>query len=423
MTPPENHAAERKARSNSLVLACLRKGRDLEKISELKKLAADDWEDIVAVAARLRVVPLIFYTISPFISELTVPGELFRKMRNIYYGSAGRNMRLHRQLLDIISRFNREGISVLTLKGAHLAEFVYDNPALRPMSDLDILARRDDLDRIDLILKDLGYSQSQPSAEIAGCVPRQHLAPYTKKNAAPIEVHFRLTCLSFSGRFDPAGFWQRAREQKNEDVKILALGPEDLLLHLCAHAGMQHVFDNGLLPYVDILRVVEHYEKELDWEALFERSREWGVERCVFLMLALTEDMLGLALPGAVRREMGADAQTKAALAAALRLIFEKGPFVSSSFAQLFGQGWRSKLKAIHVTAFPSKDIMSAETPTTGHITSFYQLRFYWLRSKWLWKKYAKTIWAALRKNPQTIAAIKIQTQRNNLSDWLGKTN
>lgn len=51
-------------------------------------------------------------------------------------------------------------------------------------------------------------------------------------------------------------------------------------------------------------------------------------------------------------------------------------------------------------------------------------LRVYWvylLRVQTLLKRHGKTIWSGLRKDPQAVTALDMETRKNNLRDWLIK--
>jgi hypothetical protein len=66
-------------------------------------------------------------------------------------------MVLYRQLKEILIEFNKNNIPVILLKGAHLAQFVYGNIALRLMSDIDLLVKKEDLGCACAIIIKYGY--------------------------------------------------------------------------------------------------------------------------------------------------------------------------------------------------------------------------------------------------------------------------
>lgn len=66
----------------------------------------------------------------------------------------------HRQLNELLSACGQAGISLIPLKGVWLSETAYDDPAQRPMSDIDLLARSRDYDACHRLLQSLGYASS-----------------------------------------------------------------------------------------------------------------------------------------------------------------------------------------------------------------------------------------------------------------------
>ena len=56
--------------------------------------------------------------------------------------TAFENLRHYAELRRIAKALNGRGIPLIALKGLHLAELVYVEPSLRPMSDMDILVPR-----------------------------------------------------------------------------------------------------------------------------------------------------------------------------------------------------------------------------------------------------------------------------------------
>jgi hypothetical protein len=401
---------------NLLLLTCLRDDRQEEKIARLRILDEKDWSAILSAAFRFGVAPLLFDVLKPFSSTVKVPSAINEKLQNAYYVSAARNVDLYRQLKETLEVLNREGISVILLKGAHLAECVYGNPALRPMADLDILAKKDDFSKIDQILTEQGYSTSIQDIGFS----LLHLPVYTKEGAIRIEVHSTIFAPPVSERFDIAELWERAQTETIQGFDVLTLCPDDLLLHLCVHSCIDHAFDNGIMPLVDIALTVEHYREKLDWGRILIRSRQWGIGSCVYLMLALTEKMVGLSVPEMVLQQLRRDDQDTDILALAETLVFERGAIITPYIARLFGrETWRDKLKYIRMRVIPSKESMhdSGQEAVTRNPVALFQ--FYWSRSRSMLGEHGKTIWAALRKEKDTMAALKIQNDRNQLKDWL----
>ncbi len=74
-----------------------------------------------------------------------IPSAAWEQLKASYYRTAAQNTLLFRELERILAEFERMQIPVILLKGAALAQTIYPDPALRPMSDLDLLVHPDDL--------------------------------------------------------------------------------------------------------------------------------------------------------------------------------------------------------------------------------------------------------------------------------------
>ena len=107
--------------------------------------AALEWERIVASAARHELSPVLYSCTKR--QQLIVSPAAAESFRDAYLTSAARNLRLFKDLGQILGAAGDSGIGMVPLKGACLAETVYDDPALRPMSDLDLLVKPPDLPR------------------------------------------------------------------------------------------------------------------------------------------------------------------------------------------------------------------------------------------------------------------------------------
>jgi hypothetical protein len=406
-----------------MLLACLKKQEIEAKRDHLKNFTEKDWEDILAAAMRHGVVPFLFHKLKPMFPKVHIPDLVREKMQRMYYLSAARNTRIYHELSTVLAALNATGINVILLKGAHLADKVYGNIALRPMADVDLLARQGDLLKIHHGLLGLGYDSED---EELSC--KIHLAPYTKQDSLKIDVHFDIARQPVSLRYDLEGMWDRAREYACRDVKTLALCPEDLILHLCSHTTLDHGFDNRLIPYIDLWKITDCYADQLDWNQVWERGVQWGMERSVFLMLALTERLLGLPVPELIHHKMTIDEKVLQALDEAERMVFDTGPgsseTVSPIVARMFGpQGWREKFGYFRQRVFPPKERMSVAFQESGdRKNNLKLLKLYLTRMYILTKKHGRIIWSGLRRDPKALRVLETANRKNSLRDWLTGT-
>jgi len=134
---------DHKAR-DEILLQFLRFGASQRESPRFEQLSTSDWEDLVQQSIRQGVTPLIYHRVKKLGPGLSVPSNVLKRLRESYLQSSARNLRLYHQLGKLLLILQREDIPVILLKGAHLAEIVYGNIAVRPMADIDLLVRQED---------------------------------------------------------------------------------------------------------------------------------------------------------------------------------------------------------------------------------------------------------------------------------------
>ena len=75
-----------------------------------------------------------------------------------YFATAIRNALLATELASLLRGLRSIGTPAVVLKGAALVGTVYRNAALRPMRDIDLLVRPDDLPAVETLFEESGYT-------------------------------------------------------------------------------------------------------------------------------------------------------------------------------------------------------------------------------------------------------------------------
>ncbi|MCK4732459.1 MAG: nucleotidyltransferase family protein, partial [Methanophagales archaeon] len=290
-----------------LLLYCTRTSMDEAITQKVKGILNDrlDWDYIVETSMRHGISPLLYWNLSRIDDGEYVPAEVMTKLRIVYYKNIAWNMLRYDELSKILIAFNDAEIDVIVLKGAFLAETIYKNIGLRPMSDIDILVRREDLQKVKKELVQLGY---------AGIIypTKWHEKLYTQwqtelkeeiqfnkhdKNVR-IDVHWNVQPPVIPFQIDINKFWENAQPVKIAGVETLMLAPEDLLQHLCLHLD-KHI-NSGAIPfrwYCDIAEVIRHYEGKINWKYLVQNSKNYGIEEPIYQSLYFVNKYLGAFVP------------------------------------------------------------------------------------------------------------------------------
>ena len=400
--------------ASGLLLSCFRNDLPEAALEQLRGLPGSSWEGLVQAALSHNLAPFLYHSMRPLFADLTVPLEVQQRLKEAYFRSAARNMRIYNELSSILRSFNAAGVPVILLKGVHLAELVYGNIALRPMGDVDLLVKHPDLLHAHELLVAQGYAAPPQNTGNA----LWHLPPYNKTNSPTVEIHYNIVNPPLSQRFAVEELWERARPVAIQGVEALTLCPEDLLLHLCAHTAIDHGLEIGLLPFFDIARIIEHYRDEIDWDRLLHRAGQWGLRNCVYLVLSLSKKMAGLSLPEHLLADSMPDAPAARELAAAEELVFEGCTPVASDIARLFGnESLAVKLRYCLRQIFPAGEAMRVVHPQVlSRLSLFVQYLF---RIKGLCKMQGRIACLLLLRDKKMREYEQIENRRNKLKDWL----
>ena len=151
-----NHSPEWK-----LLLACAKANLTVE---DLRSIRQDlvcpnlDWDHVTRAACAHGIAPLIYHSLYRSDVVSLLPPAAAETLRSSYYSNAARNSLLYNELQKVLDAFKERRIEVIVLKGAALADTVYSHRALRPMSDIDLLVRKEKLTEVETQLLDMGYS-------------------------------------------------------------------------------------------------------------------------------------------------------------------------------------------------------------------------------------------------------------------------
>lgn len=169
-----------------------------------------EWNEVVATAVYHGLAPLLFKRLKDNNTRAGVPADSWERLRLAYFASAGRNMRLYRELRPVLRCLRSSDIPVIVLKGAFLAQAVYGDVALRPMYDVDLMVPRAELPRALAVLLDMGGVHRQSEDIESLCRKRHYLPPVVIRGLA-IETHMTIASPTGPVTVDLTGLWHRAR--------------------------------------------------------------------------------------------------------------------------------------------------------------------------------------------------------------------
>lgn len=311
-TPPTDSASVLRdagwSAEMELVGLCARSALTPTHVERLHRMvqAPLDWQTILDRAQVHGVVGMVYHHLVRH-EAARVPSDVLSAMQQRSRHIQVHNMHVLRELTRIAGVFNRAGVPLLTFKGPLLAQRYYGNVAFRHFGDIDVLVRRDDLDRAQSLLVANGYA---PMRSLTGDeemmwreeqLGREFAHP---EHAVVIEVHWALLNRTLAFHLDDDVIWARTESFDLGPAHVSVLAPDALLLYLCAHGTKHHW--SRLQCACDVVHVLDRHPN-LEWGAVLDTARNTGSLRTLGLGLRLANRWLGHALPPRVRRTLEAD--------------------------------------------------------------------------------------------------------------------
>jgi hypothetical protein len=280
-----------------LLLHCARARPDME---SLRRLAAEevDWTALVQQSVLHGLGPIVYWYLNQACPD-TAPEELRGRFRQ----NAGRNLLLTAELLRLLEIFEAASIPLVPFKGPALAWSLYETPALREMSDLDVLVRPRDADRAIGLLRSHGYRPQFSCVDTRFFVVSQEMPFDREDGQVTVDLHWGLLPRYFP--LDASVFFERLAPVPIAGRQVPTFCPKDLLLFLCVH-GSKHGW-TSLAWLCDVARLIDRHA--VNWDDVLTRAQANHVSRCLSLGLTLARDLLGAAVPELRRETLAASAR------------------------------------------------------------------------------------------------------------------
>lgn len=205
---------------------------------------------------------------------------------------------LLRDAESVIASLSSHGIEVMLLKGLALLHVCYPEPALRPMSDFDILVRRASALDAAAILEAEGWSSKRKIDVDSLAV--QHGCEMVRAGRR-CDLHW-----SMMWEQTPAADeveWRRARQVRFAGCEVRIPDYADLLVHLIVHGTrvgdgrtVRWIVDSGLL--------IRTIGEGMDWDEVESICRERGFEYPVGEALSYLRERFGAEIPESVAKSL-----------------------------------------------------------------------------------------------------------------------
>jgi hypothetical protein len=269
--------------------------------------AGTDLDDLVVTALALGLAPQLHFRLEGWGARLP-NARAQAKLDFIRQAEVRRQVVRQEQLAEVLANLP---VRPIVLKGAYLAEKVYPAPGLRPMNDIDLLFRPEDLPAAGAALRDLGYRSKDKSPELGPGItkhtstfmraagPAATPNPYLSADSGHmIEPHRSLEESWFGLKCDlTPGMWDRSQAIDIAGQPARALAPTDNLLHLCVHLTFHLIMGSPSWVQMLDLAVFAQGQQRVDWTDLVARARQLDAAGYVYAAARLAAQALAAPFP------------------------------------------------------------------------------------------------------------------------------
>jgi len=288
------------------LLSCLATNRTAQQILSDITDHQLSWEKLFDVARRLGIGPLLYIRLGELGLRDKVPVDVARRSKEECFSSQARNMKVYAELKTVLAGLTREGLSVVVLKGAALAELVYRHIGLRTMADVDLLVEKKSLDKAGAILERLGFLPNEDYRDKQWYREHHHhMVPYVSSDGLmTIEIHWHIIERTALMDMPIDQLWARAQSVRIASVPCLALSVEHMLLHTALHLSSPNRFLGQLRGLYDIAELLRRFGHELNWAELLRMAALADANKYLYVVLCLVRDALGAGAPVEVLRQL-----------------------------------------------------------------------------------------------------------------------
>ncbi len=336
----------------------------------LSKLPSTEWQTILDQVSA--------HGLTFWLRELPgLPASVQERVRQECLNLTARNLALAGELRKLLRTFRDQRIPCLPLRGLALAERLYGSVPPRPMGDIDLLVRKEDLHRVQAQFRELGFSEMDRRPGFAAAFSYTLKFFVERSLMVIVEPHWTIAYPPFIDKLDMEAVWSRCVPARVVGEQTLSLGREDLLVHLCLH--LTHRDDAPFLWLFELDRYLRQESDAMRWELVLSVSREVGVERLVGYALNEVVTKFEAPVPADVIDSLdGRSGQTRPL---ARRLVETSKLDGVESLATFFAiKGLGAKFRYARSLMFPHPEFMMLQYGLTHRrqLATTYVRRFCW---------------------------------------------
>jgi hypothetical protein len=329
-----------------------------------------DWEQLDALLRRYRLTTH-FYVLGKS-KRSSWPASFRERLRQDRYGLIIYGELFAGRISPVLSALMEANIPVIVLKGWALIQTIYGGDyGQRIYEDIDILVHPKDINTSEMILKKLGWQQSE---ECRPGFTRRYYNAHVYSFLEQPEITGRVYSIGFHWgllhhpaynpkQIDVGCLFERAHPLEIAGVPVLEMSLEDHIVYNCAHVVLQHRSEEMLLRYYEIAAVIRNAKSSLDWQKVKEHASCWKLELPLKIVVKKVEEFWPGTLP-----------------ASALTSIEVMKPVLSEQFVHIWNEKTNNNLISEHFLTWLTMSgirrrlsfILEEIFPDKAYMTTYY---------------------------------------------------
>ncbi len=243
--------------------------------------------------ASFKLLPALYRNLT---GQGSIQESLDPRLKGAYRSTWVQNQVLLRGYTSAVTCLNGVGITPLALKGAALVGWFRADKGGRPMHDIDLMVRPEQVPLASRALCDAGWRIKQEIPDGLRAFRREQV--FVNSTGIELDLHWHLLAEWCLPSHDEK-VWGNITTESDRGLHCHVPNPNLMLVHLCGH-GYQWSPVPSHQWIVDAYRLVQEHGTELDWEEVLILSSLFEIRHTLRHLLEFLAHELQTNIPEAV---------------------------------------------------------------------------------------------------------------------------
>jgi hypothetical protein len=323
-----------------------------------KNLSGDTWQQTSLLLDHHGLIP--FFLEFGGLEQHSPPKGVVVQLKQKAQHIAARNLTKIKVQQELSKELKNKGIPFLFIKGTQLSTFLYGNPVIRPLLDLDLLLHPERVEEVRRLLLQNGGKETMGLQNKFVQDHQKHSQPILFQQVI-VEIHTAL--LKTQAGRKASKPWDHIIQKDFSGQALQVFHPPFYLAYLCHHAF--HHLQMGkfkLLWLVDMACMAQQYMDEENVTEAYRFAQQWHIEKEVYCMVRLVAELFFCEIP--YNKNLGYEKGYQKTKARLIELSRKTSVHVPLSYYSgiLSGLGPIEKIKYLLSLAFPSREYIKQKS-------------------------------------------------------------